>query len=337
MLLRSRRETGGASYCVCARFCGVESASAGCGAMLAPSLTWRRVMSDISIQCPRCETRYSVSSGLVGRKFLCQCKNSFEISLTQSSSPIPSAHTPRISDQAQKVLDQRANERAIRNRLLTIIAITGLVLFGAAAILVVLVNLVLWRSATSQANNVLIEGQEIKLRREADDKLRADQELRADEARKAEELRLRAKDEDRIRKAHEAVVERLKQIQTSKLKALTAAAPSIRALKSLQARLEVGMTKAEFSTALGDTWVVVRAFLETPEKNLWPELTRDVSEPMKSYAEAQDVWADAIKYSMDLPYLAEHGQTYRSKLQSLIHQASDNIAKLNATVSTIRN
>lgn len=65
---------------------------------------------------------------------------------------------------------------------------------------------------------------------------------------------------------------------------------AIKALKRLEARTEMGINYRDYSMALGDTWIEVKLFLESPEAKSKPKLVESAIKIMDLYKFAHEIW-----------------------------------------------
>jgi hypothetical protein len=65
---------------------------------------------------------------------------------------------------------------------------------------------------------------------------------------------------------------------------------AVRALQKLQARVEVGISYQDYTSALEDTKSEVNLFLQSPEAKKRLELTMTIEKAMRHYQAVTDVW-----------------------------------------------
>jgi hypothetical protein len=289
-------------------------------------------MSQIDIRCPSCSARFSVSTTLLGRRFLCTCKKSFDITPTT-----PAQRTsPEVNHLALQIKAQQANEEQVKSAVLRIAVTTALLLAGVAFMIALIVNLALWRRDSLRAREVLAESRAMTERRIADDRAREEEQRKAEEAKRVTEERRRREAEERTRRAQEEEVVRAKAVRAASLDSLKEAAACIRALRKLEAHIEMGISKVEFSNELGDTWSEAKSFLNSRAILGSPDLARGIHAAMKNFAEVQDLWEEAFQGGGLDQKVPLHGTTYRTELQTLFEKCKQDMQKLEGVISNIK-
>ncbi len=86
---------------------------------------------------------------------------------------------------------------------------------------------------------------------------------------------------------------------------------AFKALKKLEAKVEIGISYQKYRETLGDTNADVKLFLESNEAGNSPELSRSISKVMLNYKDAADLWGQYIEsrgkldfYDLDNPHEA---------------------------------
>jgi hypothetical protein len=109
--------------------------------------------------------------------------------------------------------------------------------------------------------------------------------------------RVTAAEQERLRE-ESARNDRLKDEQNRRLReelekyrsAPTGADDALRALKKLEARTEISVTKAGFSEALGVAWGDVKVFVESREGEKYALLSKHLKDAVDTYKAAQSAW-----------------------------------------------
>jgi len=70
---------------------------------------------------------------------------------------------------------------------------------------------------------------------------------------------------------------------------------AVRALQKLQAKIEIRMTYLDYVSALENTWVEVKSFLDSPEAKINPKLASENQSLMDFYRFAKEYWAIYLK------------------------------------------
>jgi hypothetical protein len=65
---------------------------------------------------------------------------------------------------------------------------------------------------------------------------------------------------------------------------------ALKALSTLNTRMEVGMNKIQFADAVGNTWVVVKEYVESPAAEKTPTFTKHLYDAIAAYKSALDGW-----------------------------------------------
>lgn len=63
-----------------------------------------------------------------------------------------------------------------------------------------------------------------------------------------------------------------------------------KALKKVEARTEVGVSRRDYPEVIAEAKVAVNLFLESPESKTVPELTQSLEKAMKHYTDASNLW-----------------------------------------------
>ncbi|MRS02273.1 hypothetical protein EG832_03435 [bacterium] len=63
-----------------------------------------------------------------------------------------------------------------------------------------------------------------------------------------------------------------------------------KALKKVEARTEVGVSRRDYPEVIAEAKVAVNLFLESPESKGVPDLTQSLEKAMKHYADAKNLW-----------------------------------------------
>ncbi len=79
------------------------------------------------------------------------------------------------------------------------------------------------------------------------------------------------------------------------LKSDQKAKDSVLALKKLEARLEIGLSNSDYSTALGEANFAVTQFLESDRADSAPEFSNSLRDAMKWYKAAAQLWSRQLK------------------------------------------
>ena len=77
---------------------------------------------------------------------------------------------------------------------------------------------------------------------------------------------------------------------TKESRAPKSAHDALAALKKLEARTEMGINYREYTSALGDTWVIVKIFVESKEADEYPKLKEHLSSAIDHYKSASESW-----------------------------------------------
>jgi len=139
-----------------------------------------------------------------------------------------------------------------------------------------------------------------------EDKIRAEE---AEKKRVAEEKSRRA-NEEKQRIAEQKLAEQRAGNRKSELKEQAAkyknASPQARtalnALKRIQARTEVGITRSNYSQVLGEQYGEIKIFTESPEGQSMPLFSSEVSEAIKHYKKASNDWESNLTYSLQIEW-----------------------------------
>ena len=91
-------------------------------------------------------------------------------------------------------------------------------------------------------------------------------------------------------------------------------ADALKALKSFDAALQVGLTYEDYSRRLADTYIPVLAYLESEEAQSAPEVAADVQRAADLYKAAMEIWTIHVKKS-DSYGLHERRPYFRRLLQ----------------------
>lgn len=79
---------------------------------------------------------------------------------------------------------------------------------------------------------------------------------------------------------------------------------AFKALKKIEAKVEMGITYIKYREALGDANVELKSFLESPSAKKSPELARSISKVMGNYKDAADLWATIANHPGRVPYFS---------------------------------
>ena len=86
------------------------------------------------------------------------------------------------------------------------------------------------------------------------------------------------------------------------LKSDPKAEAAVTALQRLDARLETGITRSEYSTSVGEANFQVKQFLESDKANSVPKFTESLVEAMKWYKAAGDIWSAEVQAPVAVGY-----------------------------------
>jgi hypothetical protein len=98
---------------------------------------------------------------------------------------------------------------------------------------------------------------------------------------------------------------------------------AIRALKKLEARVQVGISYRDYAPALGDAQFEVNLFLESPEAKSKSELSQSIKKAMELYLQANTIWGEKVKLS--LPY--ELQEKFDKAITTYWEHASEELKK----------
>lgn len=94
----------------------------------------------------------------------------------------------------------------------------------------------------------------------------------------------------------EAETKRRKEAIAIYRNAPNSARTALNVAKKLEARTEVGINYRDYSTVVGEAWGDVKIFVESPEGKSIPEFSLLLTEALRHYKLALDIWQDKIQY-----------------------------------------